>query len=115
LSDKTGDVVSYLAAPAGTPLVIYIGAREWTSKNAAAVAAVRDAIADGVKFADAHPDKAQQYIAQYLKQPLSVVQATRTSPLQSAITVKQMQWWLDAMKGQGFLPNPIVLDRLIAN
>jgi ABC-type nitrate/sulfonate/bicarbonate transport system substrate-binding protein len=72
-------------------------------------------VAAGARFADAHPDKAQQYIGQYLKGPLSVVQATRTSPLQSAITVKQMQWWVDAMKAQRFLPNPIVLDRLIAN
>jgi NitT/TauT family transport system substrate-binding protein len=114
LSDQTGDVVSYLAAPAGTPLVIYIGARDWTSKNAASLGALRDAIADGAKFAGAHPDRAQQYIAQYLKQPLSVVQATHTSPLQSALTVKQMQWWVDAMKTQGFLTNPIDLGDLIA-
>ena len=114
LADKTGGVVSYLSAPAGTPLVIYIATGDWAQKNASALAAVRAALADGVAFAKAHPDKAQQYIAQYLKQPLSVVMASQTSPLQSALTTKQMQWWTDAMKTQGFLPNPIDLGKLIA-
>ena len=84
-------------------------------KNADAVAAVRDAIAEGAKFAGAHPEKAEGYIAQYLKQPLNVVQATRTSPLQPVLNAKQLQWWVDAMKAEGFLPNPIALDKLIAN
>ncbi len=114
LTDKTGTPVSYLSAPAGAPLVIYIAGGDWSAKNPAIVGSVRDALAEGVAFAKAHPEKAQQYIAQYLKQPLSVVQASQTSPLQSGITTRQMRWWTDSMKGQGFLPNPIDLSKLLA-
>lgn len=114
LSDKTGEPVSYLSAPAGTPLVIYIAGGDWSVKNAASVAAVRGALADGAAFAKAHPDKAEQYIAQYLKQPLAVVQATHTSPLQAALTAKQFRWWIDSMKTQGFLANSVDLGKIMA-
>ncbi len=115
-SDKTGTVVANLTAqmPRGTPIVIYIAAQDWSAKNAATLAAVRDALAEGSKFVQDNPKIAQQYIAQYLNQPLSVVQATELSPQQSLLTAKQMQWWVDAMQKQGFLRTTIVLSRVIA-
>lgn len=114
-SDKTGTVFANLTAqmPPGTPIVIYIAATDWSGKNASALTAVRESLADGAKFVTANPKIAQQYIAKYLNQPLSVVQATDLSPQQTLLTEKQMQWWLDAMQKQGFVKTPIVLSKVI--
>jgi NitT/TauT family transport system substrate-binding protein len=115
-SDKTGTVFTNLTAqmPADTPIVIYIATQAWRAKNPAAAAAVRDALAEGAKFVRQNPKLAQQYIAQYLKQPLSVVEETQLSPQQPLLTEKQMQWWLDQMQKQGFVHSGIVLSRVIA-
>jgi NitT/TauT family transport system substrate-binding protein len=115
-SDKTGTVFTNLTAqmPADTPIVIYIATQAWRTKDPAAAAAVRDALAEGAKFVQQNPKVAQQYIAQYLKQPLSVVEQTELSPQQPLLTVKQMQWWLDQMQKQGFVHSNIVLSKVIA-
>jgi NitT/TauT family transport system substrate-binding protein len=115
-NDKTGTIFMNLTAqmPADTPIVIYIATQAWRSKNPAAAAAVRDALAEGAKFVTNNPKIAQQYIAQYLKQPLSVVQETRLSPLKPVLTEKQMQWWLDQMQKQGFVHSSITLSKVIA-
>jgi NitT/TauT family transport system substrate-binding protein len=115
-SDKTGTIFTNLTAqmPADTPIVIYIATQAWRAKNPAAAAAVRDALAEGAKFAQQNPKIAQQYIAQYLKQPLSVVEATQLSPQQPVLTEKQMRWWLDQMQKQGFVHSDIVLSKVIA-
>jgi NitT/TauT family transport system substrate-binding protein len=115
-SDKTGAVFTNLTAqmPADTPIVIYIATQAWRTKNPAASAAVRDALAEGAKFVQQNPKLAQQYIAQYLKQPLSVVDQTQLSPQQPVLTEKQMQWWLDQMLKQGFVHSNIVLSKVIA-
>jgi NitT/TauT family transport system substrate-binding protein len=103
LDDNVGTAVEYLEAPMpnGVPLVIFIASSDWTSKNPALLAAVRGALQDATKFALTHQDKALQYVAQYTKQPLSVVQVTKFSALDANLTPKQMQWWIGAMKDQG--------------
>jgi NitT/TauT family transport system substrate-binding protein len=115
-NDKTGTTFMNLTAqmPADTPIVIYIATQAWRSKNPAAAAAVRDALAEGAKFVTNNPKIAQQYIAQYLKQPLSVVQETQLSPLKPVLTEKQMHWWLDQMQKQGFVHSSIALSKVIA-
>jgi NitT/TauT family transport system substrate-binding protein len=115
-SDKTGTVFANLTAqmPPGTPIVIYIATQDWSGKNAPLLTAVREALAEGARFVSANPKIAQQYIAKYLNQPLSVVQATELSPQQSLLTEKQMQWWVDAMQKQGFLHTSIALSKISA-
>ena len=115
-NDKTGTVLAYLTAavPSGTPLVIYISGADWSSKNVATIAALRAALADGTDYATAHLEKSQSYIAQYLKQTLSVVQSSPLPPLRSSLSSAQMQWWADAMKDQGLLPTSAVPKSLFA-
>ncbi len=116
LDENVGTPVEYLEAamPSGVPLVIYIAASDWTSKNPAVLAAIRGALQDGTKFALAHQDKALQYVAQYTKQPMSVVQVVKYSALDSNLTPKQMQWWIDSMKDQGLTHTAIIPSTAIA-
>lgn len=116
LSDKTGVAVEYLEAPmpSGTPLVIYISSTEWATKNPGLVNAVRQALFEGTQYALAHRDQADQYVAKYLNQPLANVQATSYSTLDSRLTGKQMQWWVDAMKTQGLIQSDAVPANVVA-
>jgi NitT/TauT family transport system substrate-binding protein len=109
LDDKIGAPLVYLQStpPPGTPIDIYVSSTDWANKNPATVNAFRGAIADGAKFALAHRDLADQYVAKYLNQPLSVVKETPDSILDSRLTAKGMGWWLDAMKAQGLIRNDI--------
>jgi NitT/TauT family transport system substrate-binding protein len=103
IDDNVGTAVEYLEAPMpnGVPLVIFVASSDWTSKNPMLLAAIRGALQDATKFALTHQDKALQYVAQYTKQPLSIVQVTKFSTLDASLTPKQMQWWIEAMKEQG--------------
>jgi NitT/TauT family transport system substrate-binding protein len=116
LADKTGVAVDYLEAqmPPGTPLVIYISSTDWANKNPALVNALRQALTEGTQYAVAHPDQADQYVAKYLNQPLVNVQATSYSTLDSRLTGKQMQWWIDAMKAQGLIQSDVVPVSVVA-
>jgi NitT/TauT family transport system substrate-binding protein len=109
LDDKVGSPVVYLLTtmPTDTPIVIYISTGAWAEKNPGLVNAFRAAIADAVKFATAHPDIADQYVAKYLNQPLANVKQAGYSKLDSRLTKKQMRWWVDAMKAQGLIQNEI--------
>lgn len=116
LDDKVGAPVEYLEAamPNGVPLVIFVSSTDWVSKNSAAVGAIRDALAEGTRFALQHPDKAYQYVSQYTKLPLNVVQATGFSTLDSSLKPSQLQWWIDSMKAQGLTTSRIVPGSVIA-
>jgi NitT/TauT family transport system substrate-binding protein len=116
LGDKTGVAVDYLEAqmPSGTPLVIYISSTDWATKNPGLVNAVRQALTEGTQYALAHPDQADAYVAKYLNQPLANVQATSYSTLDSRLTSKQMQWWIDAMKAQGLISSGTVPASVVA-
>ena len=116
LDDKIGIPVEYLEAamPDGVPLVIFISSTDWTSKNPELLAAVREALQDGTKFALAHQDKALAYVSQYTKQPLGIVQTTKYSNLDANLTPKQMGWWIDAMKTQGLTHTAIVPASVVA-
>ncbi len=109
LDDKTGVAVVYLQStmPAGTPLDIYVSSADWAVKNPARVNAFRGAIADGARFALAHLDLADQYVAKYVNQPVAVVRETPYSQIDSRLTAKRMRWWLDNMKAQGLIQNDI--------
>ena len=109
LNDKVGTPVVYLLStmPAGTPLVIYVSSSRWATENPSSVNAFRAAVADGAKFAIAHPEVADQYVAKYTNQPLDYVKETGYSQLDSRLTTKQMRWWLDAMKVQGSIQSDI--------
>ena len=109
LDDKTGVPVVYVLGtmPTDTPLVIYVASTDWANKNPSMVNAFRGAIADGVKFDLAHPDLADQYVAKYLNQPVSVVKETQYSQIDPRLTTKQMRWWVDNMKAQGLIQNDI--------
>jgi NitT/TauT family transport system substrate-binding protein len=116
LNDKTGVAIAYLesAMPPGTPLVIYVTSNGWADKNPGLVNAVRQALAEGTRYALAHPDQADQYVAKYLNQPLATVQAASYWPLDSRLTGKQMQWWVDAMKTQGLIQSNVVPANVVA-
>ncbi len=112
--DRGVGLVAIAGASVSSPGDKDIAASDWTSKNPALLAAVRGALQEGTKFALSHQDKALQYVAQYTKQPMSVVQVVKYSNLDSNLTPKQMQWWIDAMKDQGLTHTAIVPGNAIA-
>ena len=117
IDDRVGLPFLYLenSVPANTPLVIYISSTDWTSKNSAILPGLRAALADGAKFALQHQDKALEYVAQYTKQTLAVVQQAKFSPVLSAnLTAEQMNWWITAMTAQGLTHTTIVPSSVIA-
>jgi NitT/TauT family transport system substrate-binding protein len=102
---KAGKLVTYLSdrLPESTATVIYVATRDWTKAHPDAVKAFCPAVAEGIPFTEANPDKTHAYIAKYLKLPPDAVQATAVGKLQASFTGSQLNWWVDAMLSQGLI------------
>jgi NitT/TauT family transport system substrate-binding protein len=99
--------------PAGQSVTFYAATREWASKNANAVKAFREAIAEGANFVKANPDKAHEYIAKYTKLPLEIVRTITLGVQAPVATEAQVKWWVTAMKQQDMLRTSVDTSKVI--
>jgi ABC-type nitrate/sulfonate/bicarbonate transport system substrate-binding protein len=100
--------------PDGLPPFIYAARRDWTVANADAVKAFREALAEGIRFADANPDAARADYGKYVKLPPDALAKVRWNKMSATVTPQQLALWDDMMRRQGMLKNPMEVAKLIA-
>jgi len=98
----TGTVAFHYLAdlPEDKPQILYASTREWAQKNAAIVTAFREAITEGSAFVAANPDKTREHMGKHIKLPPEVLKTVLISKPDASLTVDQLKWWVDVMKGQ---------------
>ena len=100
--------------PDGLPPFIYAAKRDWAAANADAVKAFREALAEGIRFADASPDAARADYGKYVKLPPDALAKVRWNKMSATVTPQQLALWDDMMRRQGMLKNPGDMAKLVA-
>lgn len=113
-----GYVASYYSTflPDGQPTIIHTAKREWVAKNSAAAKAFREGVQEAATFM-ANPknnDKVRGAIGKYIKLPPEVLAKAQISPPSPLVSEKQMTYWVNLMKDQEMLKNPVDVAKLIA-
>jgi len=100
----------------GQPTIVHVATRAWADNNPNAVRGFRAAIGEAAKFmAVAANDAAvRAALGKYLKLPPPVTQAMQISPAGPVVSVKNLQWWGQLMREQGYLKHEPDYTRLIA-
>jgi NitT/TauT family transport system substrate-binding protein len=117
VDEGTGSEVLDLqtVAPHGLTTGLYAMTRDWADAHPKDVASFRAAIAEGVAFAKANPQKANEAIAKYTKLPAAALAASKPPVLDPAITPQQLQWWVDVLKEQNLLQGKLDVSKLVLN
>ena len=113
-----GYVASYYSTflPDGQPTIIHTAKREWVAKNGVAAKAFRDSVQEAATFMGnpKNNDKVRSAIGKYIKLPPEVLAKAQISPPSPVISEKQMTYWVNLMKDQEMLKNPVDVAKLIA-
>lgn len=117
LQSGAGSVVSYYTTflPEGMPTILYTARRDWAQANAAAVKAFRDAVVEAAAFIrqPGNEARAREHIGKYIKLPPEVLAAMQISPPLPLVTDKHLKYWVDVMRSQAMLRNPVAVERLL--
>lgn len=113
-----GYVASYYSTflPDGQPTIIHTAKREWVAKNGAAAKAFREGVQEAATFMGnpKNNDKVRGAIGTYIKLPPEVLAKAQISPPSPVISEKQMTYWVNLMKDQEMLKNPVDVAKLLA-
>ena len=117
LASGAGYVVSYYTTfqPDGMPTLLYVARRDWVAKNPAAAKAFRESIVEAAAFMQNPKNNARvrEHIGKYIKLPPEVLATIQMGPPGAIISEKQINYWVDVMKEQGMLKNPVNVSQLI--
>jgi NitT/TauT family transport system substrate-binding protein len=112
-----GYVASYYSTflPDGQPTIIHTAKREWVAKNGAAAKAFREGVQEAATFMGnpKNNDKVRAAIGKFIKLPPEVLAKAQISPPSPVISEKQMTYWVNLMKDQEMLKNPVDVAKLI--
>jgi NitT/TauT family transport system substrate-binding protein len=108
----TGTMVANFVQNEGLPIVVFAGARDWVSKNAAAAKAYRETIAEGIAWVMANQDEAREIAARNLKLPLEIVKSVEMPAFGVEVTPASLRAWIDIMKQQNMLTREIDVEKL---
>lgn len=100
--------------PDGLPPFVYTAKREWAAANPDAVRAFREALAEGIRFADANPDAARADYGKHVRLPPDALAKVRWNKMSASVTPQQIGLWDAMMRRQGMLKSPIDMAKLIA-
>lgn len=100
--------------PDGLPPFLYVAKRDWAVANASVVKAFREALAEGIRFADANPDVARADYGKYVRLPPDALAKVRWNKMSATVTPQQLALWDDMMRRQGMLRNPGDVAKLVA-
>jgi NitT/TauT family transport system substrate-binding protein len=105
----TGYVAAHYAAELNRtePIIVYAASRAFIEKNPQAVAAFRTALDEAAEIVNTNPDRANESIARFTKQPLDIVKLRRPNIAAPKLTPAQLVWWIDVMKQQNLLQTTI--------
>lgn len=108
----TGAVIANFVQQEGLPIVVFAGARDWVSKNAAAAKAYREAMAEGMQWVMANQDEAREITARHLKLPLEIVKSVAFPAFGVDVTPASLRSWIEIMKTQKMLTREIDVEKL---
>ena len=99
--------------PSGFATVVYTATRAWATSHGAEVKAFREALAEAIQFAQAHPEDAYADLGKYFKVPPPVLKATPWPQLVVELSDAQMRFWTDTMRAQDMLKKPPMVSALL--
>jgi len=110
-----GRVVAYFLkdVPGGKPSVVYVATREWAKAHATQLPEFRAAINEAVTIIRAEPDRARAAIGAYIKLPPQVLAGIDLGAYDPAVTAEGLAWWIDVMRSQELITEPMDATNLI--
>lgn len=110
-----GKVVAYFLkdVPAGEPSVIYVSTRAWANAHAAHLPAFRTSIKEAIDVIRADPDRGREAVGAYIKLPPKILASTELGTYDPAITAAGLSWWVDVMRAQELINEPLDTAHLI--
>ena len=110
-----GTVESYFLAelPNGIPGMINIGDAEWVRTHPDTIARFRRALDRTVTYSQGHPAEVKQTLGKWLKLPPRVMDLTIVPLQRASLAPKDLAWWLDLMKAQKLVDQPLDPSQLI--
>ena len=85
--------------------ILYAADRGWADAHRKEVTAFRAAVAN--------PAQGREALGHYIKLPPEALAVLPTPTMTPTVSVEQVAWWVDQMKAQGFLQNPVDPSKLI--
>jgi NitT/TauT family transport system substrate-binding protein len=89
--------------PEGLPVVVFAAKRSWAAAHADLVRGFHDAIAEGIAFANSHPDAARADSAKYLKMPADVLKTIGMPDLRPNVSPQAIEAWVSILKSQNLV------------
>ena len=104
-----GALESYFLAdlPRGIPGMINIADATWAHAHADTIARFRRALDRAATYSQAHPTEVKQILGKWLKLPPKVMDLTAVPIPRASVAPKDLAWWLDLMKGQKIVDQPL--------
>lgn len=111
----TGSVLNYLAQdfPSGFSNIVYSSTRDWATKNPAALKAFREALQEGIAFAEGNPEKARVHVGKYIKLPPPVLQSLTIPKMTAFLQPSSLRFWTESMRQQEMLRTDINLSNIV--
>jgi NitT/TauT family transport system substrate-binding protein len=109
LQSGDGKVETYFLSelPMGVPGMINIADAEWAKAHPDIIVRFRRALDRALTYSTEHPAEVKQIVGKRLKLSDKVMDLTSISGLRATIEPKDMAWWLDLMKSQKLIEQPL--------
>ena len=99
--------------PNGFSTLLYATTRGWASKNPATVTAFRDALVEGIAFAEADPIRTRAHIGKYIKLPPQVLETLPIPKMMADLTPPRLRFWGESMRQQEMLTTDVNLSAVV--
>ncbi|HLI20511.1 MAG TPA: ABC transporter substrate-binding protein [Stellaceae bacterium] len=93
--------------PPGILPTVYTVSSAYAEKHAEAIKGFRDALKEGLAYHQAHPEAAAASLARYMNLPIEIAQHLPLPRYVIDATPAQIQFWIDLMKEQKMLNQPV--------
>lgn len=111
----TGTALSYFAksAPNGLAVNVHIATRAWATANIEAIRRYKKGYEEASLFIQQNPEEARQILGKYVKVPPEALARTQIPVYNTEVTERGVGLWIEIMKRQGMLKNPLEFSKLV--
>ena len=115
LTAGNGKLMSYYTddLPNGTVPAVWVTSKAFADAKPETVRAFQRGLREGIVYARAHPEIADETLSRYLKLPIEAVRQSTKQPLLDNITPAQIAFWIDLMRAQKLIARPLDSTGLI--
>jgi NitT/TauT family transport system substrate-binding protein len=99
--------------PTGTVPTMWVASKSYTDAHPETVRGFQAALGEGIAYARAHPEIADEVLSRYLRLPIEAVRQAPKQPLLDAIAPAQIAFWVDLMRQQKLIAEDIDAASLI--